>query len=225
VKPSPNSPPRPFLLPPRIVFPELLDTLDPNDLRAIRSRRDLRAIDRWLGISRWILHTAIRHSQAMCRGSVELGAGDGRLSSLLARALPAARCTALDLHPQVPPPGVRWVQGNLLETLRSADAGVAVGGMILHHFTDPSLRSIGDQLKRFDVLIFVEPWRSRVALALASLAAPLGGEVTRHDMPASIRAGFRRGELPGLLGLDPAAWEIRESVQWRGSIRMVAWRR
>jgi hypothetical protein len=49
--------------------------------------------------------------------------------------------------------------------------------------------------------------------------------VTRHDMPASIRAGFRRGELPALLGLDSKKWILRELSHWRGSLRLVASRR
>ena len=51
------------------------------------------------------------------------------------------------------------------------------------------------------------------------------GEVTRHDMPASIRAGFRQGELPVLLGLNSEDWTISESSHWRGALRLIAKRR
>jgi hypothetical protein len=49
--------------------------------------------------------------------------------------------------------------------------------------------------------------------------------VTRHDMPASIRAGFRKGELAALLGLDRSAWIIEETETLRGSLRFSATRR
>jgi hypothetical protein len=54
---------------------------------------------------------------------------------------------------------------------------------------------------------------------------PLAGEVTRHDMPASIRAGFLKGELPSLLGLDPARWNVKEYESGRGSLRLIASRK
>ena len=62
-------------------------------------------------------------------------------------------------------------------------------------------------------------------MTLARLTLPLAGEVTRHDMPASIRAGFVCGELPSLLGLDPAHWNIEEKESGRGSLRLIASRK
>ena len=59
---------------------------------------------------------------------------------------------------------------------------------------------------------------------MAGMALPLAGEVTRHDMPASIRSGFRKGELPRLLGLDPDLWKVEEKESRRGSLRVVALR-
>jgi hypothetical protein len=43
-------------------------------------------------------------------------------------------------------------------------------------------------------------------------------------MPASICAGFQKGELPFLLGLDPQKWHVHDSSTWRGSLRLLAWR-
>lgn len=57
---------------------------------------------------------------------------------------------------------------------------------------------------------------------MARFAAPFTGEVTRHDMPASIRAGFLPGELPVLLKLDPSRWVFYESLNWTGSLRFEA---
>jgi hypothetical protein len=41
-------------------------------------------------------------------------------------------------------------------------------------------------------------------------------------MMVSIRAGFRRGELPALLQLGER-WKWREEVSFFGGIRVVAW--
>ena len=77
----------------------------------------------------------------------------------------------------------------------------------------------------FQVLIFSEPLRSRWALGLSSLARPIVGRVTAHDMPASIRAGFQPGELSRLLGLEPGRWQVEETGTLNGVLRFKAWRR
>jgi hypothetical protein len=45
--------------------------------------------------------------------------------------------------------------------------------------------------------------------------------VTRHDMPASIHAGFAAGHLHKAMGLS-AAWSVSEVRHWCGSLRFVA---
>ena len=62
----------------RVLTPEILDSLDPRDPRAIRSRRDLVFIDAFMGNSRWITESVARSSSAR-DGIVELGAGEVRL--------------------------------------------------------------------------------------------------------------------------------------------------
>ena len=62
----------------RIVQPELLDTLPPDDPRAVRSRRDLRRLNAWMrnhAIMANALQTAA-NGQAP-KQIIELGAGDG----------------------------------------------------------------------------------------------------------------------------------------------------
>jgi hypothetical protein len=103
-----------------------------------------------------------------------------------------------------------------------ASGGVLVTNLFLHHFEADALRSLGERMSGFDAVVAVEPWRSRLALGLGGLMAPFVGRVTRHDMPVSIRAGFRRGELAGLLGLDADDWEISEQLDGRGGLRWLA---
>jgi hypothetical protein len=63
----------------RIVEPELLDELPPEDPRAARSRRDLKRINAWMGNAK-IMASALQKlfPQNPPRQIVEIGAGDGR---------------------------------------------------------------------------------------------------------------------------------------------------
>jgi len=207
----------------RILEAELLDHLDPADPGAVRSRRDLRIMDFFLGNSRWILRSLCRFHHGPGR-LVELGAGEGLLCRRIEEANPGTSVVGLDLIGRPPglPPSIRWVSGDFLRTLPSVEAEVCCGSLILHHLGAPSLRRLGSLLGRCSLLLFAEPYRGMLPLRMSGLASPFVGKVTRHDMPASIRAGFRKGELAGLLGLNPARWEIREFVTRRGTLRFAA---
>lgn len=209
----------------RTLSPEILDSLDPADSRAIRSRRDLVWIDRWMGNSRWIASTVSR-SPGAARRIVELGAGTGALCRKLHSMLPRSQVAGMDLAPRPPslPDGVQWISGDFFQTLAPHSGGCCVGSLVLHHFSDTALRVLGARLADFSELLFVEPLRSRATLAASWLVSPLAGEVTRHDMPASIRAGFVPGELMRTLGLNPEKWESLEDLacRWRGWVRFHA---
>lgn len=207
----------------RCLVPELLDSLEATDIRAIRSRRDLRLINAFLGNERWIARRISDHSSSI-RHLAELGSGEGTLTRLLHCKLPAAVVTGLDLasRPEKLPSTIGWVRGDFFDTLATVGGDTCTGNLILHHFRDEDLGKLGGILSRFRLLIFTEPLRTPLTLALAQLALPLASEVTRHDMPASIRAGFRSGELSRLLGLDPGVWHLEEMASRRGSIRLVA---
>ena len=210
----------------RVIIPEILDSLNPSDPRAIRSRRDLRWIDLYLGNSRWIvrrLKTQTSHPAQI----IEIGAGEGDLCCKIQNSLPSSTVTGLDLiqRPTNLPASIRWIGGDFFQTLPNIDADACVGSLILHHFSDEALRDLGARLQSFRSLTFCEPLRSRLPLFLSKLSCPFLSEVTRHDMPASIRAGFLPGELPALLGLDSNEWIVTESSHWRGALRLAAWRR
>jgi hypothetical protein len=210
----------------RLVVPEILDSLPASDPRARRSRRDLLWVDAYMGNSRWILRKI--PSLPNAGGAiVELGAGEGRLAMRIGEAFPTREILALDLaeRPKNLTERVTWVRGDFFETLRTARGDICAGSLILHHFSESALKELGGSLRNFRALIFSEPLRSRLALRLAGLATPLASEVTRHDMPASIRAGFLPGELPCGLGLDPTQWTWHESSTLRGALRLVACRR
>jgi hypothetical protein len=210
----------------RVIIPEILDSLDPADPRAVRSRWDLRWIDFYLGNSRWIVRQLKGRISGPAR-IMEIGAGEGSLCRKVHAALPSSRVTGLDLVTRPPglPPAIDWRCGDFFQTLGDTEAEACVGSLILHHFSDAALRELGERLQSFRLIVFCEPLRARLPLFLSKLSNPFVGEVTRHDMPASIRAGFRPGEMPALMGLDSKKWIIRELSHWRGSLRLVASRR
>ncbi len=212
--------------PERLIIPEILDSLDPADPRAIRSRADLRLIDWYLGNTRWLVRQLKAQSPALDR-ILEIGAGEGRLCCRIQEALPQSSVTGLDLiaRPDNLSSNIQWIRGDFFQSLRQLDADACVGSLILHHFSNETLRDLGQQLRSYRVIAFCEPQRSRVPQLLSGLSSFAMSEVTRHDMPASIRAGFRRGELVSLLGLDPRSWKISESCDWRGSLRLIGSRR
>ena len=210
----------------RIVTPEILDTLDAGHPEALRSRRDLRRLEWFLGGSRWIARSALEHRRDAARGIVELGAGGGELCAKLAASMPECAVTGLDFagRPAGLNSAVQWKTGDFFQTLPGTDGGIVAGNLILHHLSGEALHSLGAMLAGFRVLLFSEPLRASWPLGLSRLAHPFVGEVTRHDMPASIRAGFRPGELAGLLGLEKSTWRVAEVSRITGVLRFKACR-
>ena len=212
----------------RRVIPELLDHLAPDDPAARRSRADLRRINFLMGNERWVLRQLRRHPQHLACGITELGAGDGSLAVKIARGFPACRVNVHDLMPCPLLPHelterIDWFCGDVFGNPPAA-GGVLVANLFLHHFQGEALRRLGEICRNFEMLVINEPDRTRHAALLGGMLLPFVNHVTRHDMMTSIRAGFRRGELPAMLGLDPAVWKWRETSTWRGARRVLAWR-
>ena len=212
-------------MPTRQVIPELLDHLPADDPEARRSRRDLRRINFFMGNERWVCRTLRRFPEAAGRGITELGAGDGQLCGKLARLFPQARVTAHDLAP--PPadlaPRVTWHRGDIFTMPPPASGGVRIANLFLHHFEGDPLMTLGRWLGNADILVINEPDRATLPHLLGGLMHPWINRVTRHDMHVSITAGFAKGEIPRLLGLDPACWRFRETSTWRGARRVIGW--
>ena len=97
----------------RIIKSELLDTLSPEDPRAVRSRLDLRRVNAWMGhhnIMAFVLEKELRGQRP---GHItEIGAGDGDFLLQVARKIPAdktsrqpvsssTRATLIDLKKNV----------------------------------------------------------------------------------------------------------------------------
>jgi hypothetical protein len=213
----------------RRVEPELLDTLPPDDRRAIRSRKDLHRINAFMGNTQIIA----KELRGMFNGTspkniVDIGAGDGLLMLGVAKEI-ARKWNG---------PTVRFVDRQsivsqqtlaALETLgwRAAvsqadildwfeqpsgeQVDVMIANLFLHHFTDGQLSKLLARIsERVRAFIAVEPRRWGWALFFSRLVGLIGcSSVTRHDALASVRAGFAGQELSKLW---PAVggWSLEE---------------
>lgn len=211
----------------RTVQPELLDGLAPDHPDAVASRRDLRVINRLMGGERWIGHEMRAHRRSGER-ILELGAGEGILGGTL--GVPDAALAGLDLGPRPAawPPGASWHQTDVLRFEAWTEYPIVVANLFLHHLEAEALQAIGRQLDRHARLILVsEPRCARRSLLLFRLLCPLmrAHAVTRHDGRVSIEAGFRGGELPRLLGLEPDRWQWSVTETGLAGYRLKAERR
>ena len=211
----------------RQLQPELLDSLAADHPDARHSRRDLRLINAIMGNQRWLARTLARFLPAGGR-ILEIGAGTGELGRRLAAAgLPA---DGLDFAPRPPdwPPACDWHRADLLTFGGYDRYDAVVGNLIFHHLSNDELSVLGRTLRdSMRVIIACEPARSRLSQRLFACLAPLflANHVTLHDAPISIAAGFRRDELPRLLGLNPAEWDCQCATTLLGAYQMVAVRR
>ena len=201
---------------PRVLEPETLDHLAPDDPAAVRSRRDLRRVNRVMGAQR-ILGRAIDRV-APASGPkplriVELGCGDGLLMLDIARsdrpALKNAELTLLDMSPIVTPSTLAsYADAGWRATTATTDVlawadgdgerwDIVVANLFLHHFEGDAMRRLlAGCARRADALVACEPRRSRFALAASHLVVFLGANaVTRRDAVLSVRAGFVADEL------------------------------
>ena len=213
----------------RIVEPELLDELSPQDLRALRSRRDLRRVNRWMDHPRLMAHALSAHlNGSNCPGIVELGAGDGHFLLNVARQLqphcPTAQATLVDrldsfdsqIQQRFKDLGwrIRLEIKTASDWLReSANGGIdiIICNLFLHQFRSEEL----SELLRLAahsarLLIALEPRRSQFPRFCGRLLWIIGcGPVTRHDASVSIRAGFYGRELSALWS-DTDKWVLTE---------------
>ena len=214
---------------PRHLVPEILDHLPPRDARAVRSRRDLRLLNRLMGQAGLMASLLEKNWKGKSPlRLVELGAGDGTFLLSLARSLahqPGPLDAALvDRQPAVSLESRRrleelgWtvtvVQSDVFDWLEKADmekGTVIMANLFLHHFADEALRELF-QLAAGKAQLFAagEPRRAALPLAASRLVGLLGcNSVTRHDAPASVRAGFVGNELSGLWPRQ-AGWRFQE---------------
>jgi hypothetical protein len=216
----------------RVVEPELLDELPPNDPRAVGSRADLRRLNVIMG-HMGILSRAFQHQvEATAFRSrplrlVELGAGDGTLLLRLARRSAAvvvsAEVTLLDRQNLVSAETRRafaaldWstesATTDAFAWLKQSAPAVELmlANLFLHHFPDELLRALLRLVAaRTNLFIACEPRRSPLALAASRCLRLIGcNGITQHDAVRSVRAGFLGRELSALWPADNQ-WQLSE---------------
>ncbi len=208
----------------RLIVPEWLDSLPVDDPRAQASRRDLRRLNSIMGHRGCFRRTLLQHlAKTPPKRLAEIGAGDGTFLLALASQLrgqwPGVEVTLVDLHPVVTPKtleafrSIGWVAKvevvDVFDWASRCDPfDVVMANLFLHHFPDNALRSLFQLLSsRAKLFMSCEPRRSNVGIAASRLLGLIGcNDVTRHDGPVSVRAGFRGTELSRLWVSSPEWW-------------------
>lgn len=209
---------------PRLLQPELLDSLPPDHPDARHSRRDLRLINALMGNHRWLARALVGVRRDGDR-VLEIGAGTGELGRRLAAAGRPVDALDLAARPSGWPAGREWHQADLLNFDGYGRYDAVIGNLVFHHFSAAELATLGRKLRESArVIIACEPARRTFSRRLFALVAPLfrPSPVTLHDADVSIAAGFRGNELPQMLGLRQPGWVCRCHETMLGSYRMVA---
>lgn len=197
--------------------PEILDELDADDPRAVRSRRDLQLVNWFMRGESWVVGE-LRKIKDLQR-VVELGAGNGSLATAIVGELPGVDVTCVDLidRPDNLDQRVKWWRGDVLNYEGYDEDTVVVANLFLHHLGSSELEQLGNKIHEVRGVLAAEPYRGALSLMMSRCLFPLVNDVTKHDMTVSIRAGFRVGELGHLLGGE-RVWSEHKGVF--GGVRM-----
>jgi Methyltransferase domain len=209
----------------RIVQPELLDVLRPEDPLATRSRRDLRRVNSLMGNPAIMARTLENNSGTRApRQIIELGAGDGNFLLAVAQKIsprwPDVNATLLDLQKNVSSEMLAafsklgWRAEAVVADVfdwPQIPTEVVVANLFLHHFENARLAGLLDAIsRRAKLFIAIEPRRGCLPFLFSQLLWLIGcNSVTQHDAPISVRAGFSGAELSALWP-DKQNWRLTE---------------
>lgn len=213
----------------RCVLPEMLDSMNPEDPRAMRSRRDLRRVHRAMRTVSILKHAIGRLRLAQPpRRILELGGGDATLLLRLARMLPHwhhVSLTVLDNQDVISAEtragyhALGWELQVLRQdvALWASEPGAAhhdlcLTNLFLHHFDGPAVSSLMRAIGRHcDALVACEPRRNGISLLGSRLIGLLGTNyITRQDAVTSVCAGFAGSELSALWPAELRGWSCEE---------------
>jgi len=190
----------------RLVLPELLDTLAPEEARA--SLEDLVRINRyWGGHStlRSLLKESVPGGQAF--SILDVGAASGDMGACIQRWYPRAEVTSLDYVPShLGSSPARRIAGDAFRLpFRPKSFDYVFCSLFLHHFPDNKvvelLRNFGAVARKAVLAIDLE--RNPIPYYFIAWSRPLLGwdPVTVHDGAISVEAAFRRKELESMAQL------------------------
>lgn len=213
----------------RVVEPELLDVLPPQDRRALRSRLDLRRLNKWMNHPR-VMTRALSENLAGVKAPriAELGAGDGdfllNVSRRLKKQWSAGQAILVDrldaFDPEIQKSfdafgwRVRTEIADVSDWLRRSPPDTAdaiIANLFLHQFQREALAEMLQlAANSTKVLIALEPRRSWLPRLCGHFLWTIGcSSVTCHDGRISIRAGFLGRELSAIWP-DEKQWELDE---------------
>jgi hypothetical protein len=207
----------------RIVQPEILDTLAPAEPRAIRSRRDLRRINAWMGNHSIMADVLKNNLNGQTQKKItELGAGDGNFLLQVARKtnLLNVSATLLDRQKNVSAETLAaftklsWhteaVVADVFDWPQSSEE-IVIANLFLHHFEHERLAELFRVIStRAKLFVAIEPRRAQLPLIFSRLIWAIGcNDVTRHDAVLSVQAGFSGEELSSLWP-DKQNWRLTE---------------
>jgi SAM-dependent methyltransferase len=187
----------------RILKPEILDTLSPEEARA--SLQDLVRINR-----HWGGHSTLKSLLVGCVqpgdsfSFLDVGAASGDMGSRVREWYPAARVSSLDYLAShlANCPGDRIAADAFRLPLRPGSFDYVFCSLFLHHFTDEQvvalLRGFGEVARKAVLVIDLE--RNPIPYYFMAWSKPLLGwdPVTVNDGPISVEAAFRHRELEDL---------------------------
>ena len=213
----------------RVLTPELIDLLPADDPRALRSRRDILRLNR-INQSDMLMARLLRQvaGSRAPHTITDLGSGDGlfllQVARRLARHWRKVNVRIVDSQPAVMPETVAafkqldWevevVKADVsaaTDWSRNGERHFYIANLFLHHFDEEQLRAILRRVSEHAVsFVAIEPTRGRAQHFISRCLWVFGcGPVTRHDGPASFRAGFRAQELSALWPAN-GAWKLAE---------------
>jgi hypothetical protein len=228
-------------LDPRQLEPEWLDTMDPDDPRAQRARRDLRLCNVLMGQVRIMRNLLSIASQTRPPQVIaDLGTGDGTLmlglAKCWARHWPKVNLYLIDREPAVSTrtlarfSALGWTAHSIAADIfdwaeRMPHTDLVTANLFLHHFKDEDLQRLFRLIaEHTNLFAAAEPLRAWFPLAGSHLLGLLGcGAVARHDAVVSVRAGFAGQELSRLWPEIPL-WQSQERRMGWFSHGFLAWK-
>lgn len=187
----------------RVILPELLDTLTPDQARA--SLSDLVRINRdWGGHStlRRLLRESVSQGQAF--STLDVGAASGDMGACIRRWYPRAQVTSLDYVAShlARAAGPKVVADAFRLPFQPGSFDFVFCSLFLHHFENEQivalLRQFGGVARRAVLVIDLE--RHPIPYYFIAWSRPFLGwdPVTVHDGAISVEAAFRPKELADL---------------------------
>jgi 2-polyprenyl-3-methyl-5-hydroxy-6-metoxy-1,4-benzoquinol methylase len=190
----------PRLFSKRIIEPELLDHLPPEEARL--NLADLVRINRSFGG-----HSVIRKTLAQVVAKndaftlLDIGAASGDTARLVQALYPAASVTSLDLHSVnlEAAPAPKLIANAFEFPFPDESFDFAIASLFLHHFADQQVSELLRSFYRLTrrALLVCDLERHILPYCFLPITKPLFGwkHATVHDGCISVRAAFRPAEL------------------------------